>query len=158
MYFFNFRKMETSKESPCVFKTPCKPAKVKSPGRAISKRYIFWINKKIVSSALYQFSCHRDDFLHSIPWQFLYVQFMIFNSVLSGSFVISQCMWNPSHHTCLSLYEEAWLWNWSQCVSHGQVGTDFIHACYKVLGKLKNVKVQQCLRQDGEADSFSMGY
>lgn len=62
---------------------------------------------------------------------------MIVNNVLTLNmlFVFSQCMWNPSHHTSLSLYEEAWLWNWSQCVSHGQVHAYFIHYCCSVLVK-----------------------
>lgn len=33
--FFNFRQMEANKELPGAFKTPCKPAKVKSPGRVV---------------------------------------------------------------------------------------------------------------------------
>ncbi len=34
--------MEANKESPSAFKTPCKPAKVKSPGKVIFKRLILY--------------------------------------------------------------------------------------------------------------------
>lgn len=88
---------------------------------------------------------------------FVYMLGMVVNNVLNVLFVNSQCMWNPCHYTSLSLYEEAWLWNWSQCVSHGQVDSYFIHYCYSIV-KMKSLNVYFCLHKDGKAGSFPMGY
>jgi len=55
--------MEANKESPGAFKTPCKPAKVKSPGRVpVFKRLILYKYATSIIYKLYFLSHHQDGF------------------------------------------------------------------------------------------------